>query len=107
MERERGGGVVDLVLDYQRLESGKSLGQPLPLDLREVWREAANRATFAIRTAEETLPDWFRAQGKTVMVPDRAAFRAAALPLHNDESAGAGWTRAQYDRLQALGARTN
>jgi hypothetical protein len=41
------------------------------------------------------------------MVPDRAAFRAAALPLHNDESAGAGWTRAQYDRLQALGARTN
>jgi TRAP-type C4-dicarboxylate transport system substrate-binding protein len=73
----------------------------------EVWREAANRATYAIRTAEETLPDWFRAQGKTVIVPDRAAFRAAALPLHNDPAAGAGWTREQYDRLQALGARTN
>jgi tripartite ATP-independent periplasmic transporter solute receptor, DctP family len=73
----------------------------------EVWREAANRATYAIRTAEETLPDWFRAQGKTVIVPDRAAFREAALPLHNDQAAGAGWTREQYDRLQGLGARTN
>jgi TRAP-type C4-dicarboxylate transport system substrate-binding protein len=73
----------------------------------EVWREAANRATFAIRTAEATLPDWFRAQGKTVTEPDRAAFRAVALPLHNDQAAGAGWTREQYDRLQALGARSN
>jgi tripartite ATP-independent transporter DctP family solute receptor len=73
----------------------------------EVWREAANRATFAIRTSEETLPAWFRAQGKTVTEPDRAAFRAAAVPLHNDAQAGAGWTREQYDRLQALGARSN
>jgi tripartite ATP-independent transporter DctP family solute receptor len=73
----------------------------------EVWREAANRATYAIRTAEETLPAWFRAQGKTVIVPDRAAFREVALPLHNDQAAGAGWTREQYDRLQGLGARTN
>jgi hypothetical protein len=24
------------------------------------------------------------------------------VPLHNDPSAGAGWTRAQYDELQAL-----
>ncbi|WP_114376370.1 sialic acid TRAP transporter substrate-binding protein SiaP [Elioraea thermophila] len=73
----------------------------------EVWREAANRATYAIRIAEETLPAWFEQQGKTVIRPDRAAFRAAALPLHNDPQAGAGWTREQYDRLQALGARTN
>jgi tripartite ATP-independent transporter DctP family solute receptor len=73
----------------------------------EVWREAANRATFAIRTAEETLPTWFEQQGKTVVRPDRAAFRAAAMPLHNDAQAGAGWTREQYDRLQALGARSN
>jgi len=73
----------------------------------ETWREASNRATYAIRIMEETLPDWFRAQGKTVTEPDRAAFRAAALPLHNDQAAGAGWTREQYDRLQALGARTN
>jgi len=73
----------------------------------EVWREAANRATYAIRIAEETLPAWFEQQGKTVIRPDRAAFRAAAVPLHNDPQAGAGWTREQYDRLQALGARTN
>jgi len=73
----------------------------------ETWREASNRATYAIRIAEETLPDWFRAQGRTVTLPDRAAFRAAALPLHNDPEAGAGWTREQYDRLQALAARTN
>ena len=73
----------------------------------EVWREAANRATYAIRTSEETLPGWFEQQGKTVVRPDRAAFRAAAQPLHNDAQAGAGWTREQYDRLQALGARSN
>jgi tripartite ATP-independent transporter DctP family solute receptor len=73
----------------------------------EVWREAANRATFAIRTAEETLPAWFEQQGKTVVRPDRAAFRAAAMPLHNDAQAGAGWTKEQYDRLQALGAHSN
>jgi tripartite ATP-independent transporter DctP family solute receptor len=73
----------------------------------EVWKEAAARATFAIRTSEATLPDWFRAQGKTVTVPDVAAFRAVAVPLHNDAQAGAGWTRQQYDRFQALGARTN
>ncbi|MCU0984942.1 MAG: TRAP transporter substrate-binding protein DctP [Acetobacteraceae bacterium] len=74
---------------------------------QEVWREAAARATYAIRSSEATLPDWFRAQGKQVITPDLAAFRAAAVPLHNDQAAGAGWTREQYDRFQALGARTN
>lgn len=74
---------------------------------QEVWREAAARATYSIRTSEETLPDWFRAQGRTVVTPDLAAFRAAAQALHNDQAAGAGWTREQYDRFQALGARTN
>lgn len=73
----------------------------------EVWREAAARATYAIRTSEETLPAWFEQQGKTVVRPDLAAFREAARPLHNDEAAGAGWTRAHYDRLQALGAARN
>ncbi|WP_439576783.1 sialic acid TRAP transporter substrate-binding protein SiaP [Elioraea sp.] len=73
----------------------------------QVWREAAARATYAIRTSEETLPAWFEQQGKTVVRPDLAAFRAAAAPLHNDASAGAGWTREHYDRFMALGARTN
>ena len=40
--------------------------------------------------------------GKTVVTVDREAFRKAAIPLHNDASAGAGWSRAEYDALQAL-----
>jgi hypothetical protein len=32
-----------------------------------------------------------------------SAFIEAAKPLHNDASAGAGWTQQHYDRLQALG----
>jgi len=71
-----------------------------------VLKEAAERATREIREQEQALPAWFQQQGKTVIRPDRAAFRAAAVPLHNDASAGAGWTREQYDRLQAIGART-
>jgi hypothetical protein len=37
-----------------------------------------------------------------VVEVDRAAFRAAALPLHNDLASGAGWTKQHYDALQAL-----
>jgi hypothetical protein len=44
----------------------------------------------------------FRKLGVTVVEPDREAFRKAAIPLHNDASVGAGWTRVQYDELQAL-----
>jgi tripartite ATP-independent transporter DctP family solute receptor len=72
---------------------------------QEVLKEASDRATNEIRTQELELPRWFEAQGKTVQRPDRAAFRAAAVPMHNDAAAGAGWTREQYDRLQALGSR--
>ena len=70
-----------------------------------VLKEAAARATTAIRTAELQLPDWFKQQGKTVVEPNLAAFIEAAKPLHNDASAGAGWTKDHYDRLQALGRR--
>jgi TRAP-type C4-dicarboxylate transport system substrate-binding protein len=44
----------------------------------------------------------FRKLGKTVVEVDREAFRKAAAPLHNDASAGAGWTKAEYDELQKL-----
>jgi hypothetical protein len=37
-----------------------------------------------------------------VVQVDREAFRKAAVPLHNDASAGAGWTQAQYDEFQGL-----
>lgn len=72
---------------------------------QEVLREASDRATDEIRRQELELPAWFEGQGKTVLRPDRAAFRAVATPLHNDPQAGAGWTREQYDRLQASAAR--
>jgi tripartite ATP-independent transporter DctP family solute receptor len=66
----------------------------------DVLSEAANKATNQIRTSEQKLADEFRKLGKTVIEPDRAAFRAAALPLHNDGSGG--WSKAEYDALQAL-----
>jgi tripartite ATP-independent transporter DctP family solute receptor len=66
----------------------------------EVLSEAANKATNQIRTSEQKLADEFRKLGKTVIEPDRAAFRAAALPLHNDGSGG--WSKAEYDALQEL-----
>ena len=65
-------------------------------------KEAASKATEAIEASERVLAGEFRKLGKAVIEPDREAFRRAALPLHNDASAGAGWTRAQYDELQAL-----
>jgi tripartite ATP-independent transporter DctP family solute receptor len=65
-------------------------------------KEAAVRATEAIEASERILAGEFRKLGKTVIEPDREAFRKAAIPLHNDASAGSGWTRAQYDELQAL-----
>ena len=66
----------------------------------DVLSEAANKATSQIRTSEQKLADEFKKLGKTVVEPDRAAFRAAALPLHNDGSGG--WSKAEYDALQAL-----
>ena len=67
--------------------------------LGEILAQAAARCGTAIRGQEGELAGWFRTQGKTVVEPDRAAFRAACVPLHNID---AGWNRAQYDRLQSL-----
>ncbi len=71
-----------------------------------VFKEAAARATAAIRESEQKLPEWFRSQGKTVVTPNKAAFIDASKPLHNDAAAGAGWTKDQYDRLQALAKKS-
>ncbi|MDP3544748.1 MAG: ABC transporter substrate-binding protein, partial [Phreatobacter sp.] len=68
----------------------------------DVLMEAASRATDKIRESEQKLADEFRKLGKTVIVPDRAAFRAVAVPLHNDAASGAGWSKAEYDALQGL-----
>jgi tripartite ATP-independent transporter DctP family solute receptor len=67
---------------------------------QEVLTEAADKATKQIRDSEQKLADEFRKLNKTVIEPDRAAFRAAALPLHTDGSGG--WSKAEYDALQAL-----
>jgi tripartite ATP-independent transporter DctP family solute receptor len=67
-----------------------------------VMLEAAGRASAAIRKSELELPEWFRKQGKTVVTPNLEEYRKAAAPLHNDAAAGAGWTKAHYDRLQAI-----
>jgi len=69
---------------------------------QDVLKEAASRATDKIAASEQTLAAEFTKLGKTVITPDREAFRKVAIPLHNDASAGAGWTQAQYDELQAL-----
>ncbi len=68
----------------------------------EVLVQAAARASDQIRASEQTLAEEFRKLGKTVITPDRAAFRAAAMPLHNDAASGAGWSKAEYDALQGL-----
>jgi tripartite ATP-independent transporter DctP family solute receptor len=69
----------------------------------EVFGQAAVRASDAIDKVERELPEWFKAQGKTVVTPDKAAFMAAAAKVNTDPAAGAGWTKEQYDRFQALG----
>ena len=68
----------------------------------EVLAQAASKASDEIRTSEQKIADELRKLGKTVVQVDREAFRKAAIPLHNDASAGAGWSRAEYDALQAL-----
>lgn len=70
--------------------------------VEQVLREAAAKATDAIRASEQKLADEFRKLGKTVIEVDRKPFIAAAVPLHNDGAAGAGWSKAEYDALQAL-----
>jgi tripartite ATP-independent transporter DctP family solute receptor len=64
--------------------------------------QAAAKASDEIRASEQKTADELRKLGKTVVQVDREAFRKAAVPLHNDASAGAGWTQAQYDEFQAL-----
>jgi TRAP-type C4-dicarboxylate transport system substrate-binding protein len=67
-----------------------------------VYKEASVRAGASIRESEQKLVEWFKQQGKTVVVPDLKAFRQAAVKIHNDASMGAVWTKELYDRLQAV-----
>ncbi|MBM3555427.1 MAG: DctP family TRAP transporter solute-binding subunit [Alphaproteobacteria bacterium] len=67
---------------------------------QDVLSEAALKATNNIRASEQKLVEEFKKLGKNVVEVDRGAFRAAALPLHNDGSGG--WSQAEYDALQAV-----
>jgi tripartite ATP-independent transporter DctP family solute receptor len=94
------------ILDNLTTVIGSQLWKKLtPQDqqiFESVYKEASIRAGTSIRESEAKLADWFKQQGKTVVVPDLKAFREAALKIHNDASAGAVWTKEQYDRLQAV-----
>jgi tripartite ATP-independent transporter DctP family solute receptor len=68
----------------------------------EVLQQAAAKSSDQIRESEQKIADELRKLGKTVVQVDREAFRKAAIPLHNDASAGAGWSQAEYDTLQGL-----
>ena len=77
----------------------------------EVLAQAAAKASDAIREAEQKIADELRKLGKTVVTVDREAFRQAAVSLHNDASAGAGWTQGRIRRAAggevSLGADAN
>ena len=94
------------ILDNLTTVIGSQLWKKLtPQDqqiFESVYKEASIRAGASIRESEAKLADWFKQQGKTVVVPDLKAFREAALKIHNDASAGAVWTKEQYDRLQSV-----
>lgn len=67
----------------------------------EVLKQAAERSTEEIRTAELAAPAKLERLGKQVTRPDRTAFRDKARPFLT--GADVGWTKEQFDRLQALG----
>jgi tripartite ATP-independent transporter DctP family solute receptor len=94
------------ILDNLTTVIGSSLWKKLTPQEQQifesVYKEASIRAGASIRESEAKLADWFKQQGKTVVVPDLKAFREAAVKIHNDASAGAVWTKEQYDRLQAV-----
>ncbi|MDO9709893.1 sialic acid TRAP transporter substrate-binding protein SiaP [Paracraurococcus lichenis] len=93
------GHITDSLLTIVSSGAWRRLSAQEKEVFQAVLAEAAERCGNAIRAQEQELATWFKGQGKTVQAPDRAAFRAACVPLHND---GTGWTKQQYDRLQAL-----
>src|SRR5436305_14308173 len=94
------GHITESLLTIVGSHVWPKLSDPDKKVFEEVLMQAADKATKQIREQEQKLADEFRKLGKTVIEPDRAAFRAAALPLHNDGSGG--WSKAEYDAPQAV-----
>jgi len=97
------GHITDSLLTIVGGPLWKKLSADEQKTFTEVFQQAAARASDAIDKVERELPEWFKAQGKTVVTPDKAAFMAAAAKVNTDPASGAGWTKEQYDRFQALG----
>ena len=66
----------------------------------EVLKAGAAGYAKDIRAEEQAAPQQLRALGKQVHEVDRAAFRAAAVAMHNQP--GVPWTKEIYDRIQAI-----
>src|SRR5882757_5345912 len=96
------GHIVESLLTIAGAHVWSKLSDADKKIFEEVLVQAAATSSDQIRESEQKIADELRKLGKTVVQVDREAFRKAAIPLHNDASAGAGWTQAQYDEFQAL-----
>ena len=96
------GHITESLLTIVGSHVWPKLSDPDKKVFEEVLAQAAAKASDAIRESEQKIADELRRLGKTVVTVDREAFRQAAVSLHNDASAGAGWSKAEYDQLQAL-----
>jgi len=94
------GHITDALLTIVSGSTWNSLSDDDKALLSGVLKDAAVNCTQDIVDAENSLVAWFREQGKTVNEVDRAAFRAAVVPLHNGPAAT--WDKATYDKLQAI-----
>ncbi len=99
------GHITDALLTIVSGGTLKRLNADEQKALAEVLTQAADKATDDIAKSEKELVDWFKAQGKNVVVVDRKPFRDATAKLHM--SSDATWDQKTYDRLQALAAATN
>ena len=96
------GHITETLLTIVGSHVWSKLSDPEKKIFEDTLMQAAAKASDEIRASEQKIADELRKLGKTVVQVDREAFRKAAVPLHNDASAGAGWTQAQYDEFQAL-----
>lgn len=96
------GHIIESLLSIVGATTWSKLSDADKKVFEEVLAQAAAKASDEIRASEQKTADELRKLGKTVVQVDREAFRKAAMALHNDASAGAGWSKAEYDALQAL-----
>lgn len=96
------GHIIESLLSIVGATTWAKLSDADKKVFEEVLAQAAAKASDEIRASEQKTADELRKLGKTVVQVDREAFRKAAMALHNDASAGAGWSKAEYDALQAL-----